>query len=314
MRGALLAAGVLCCIYAPASQARGVVATPVQLGLVGKPGTTVSGVIRVASPREEPNFIKASIVDFTKNEEGQTTTPPAGGEPRSCRPWLEVDKTEFTTPERGRVELRVTAKIPAEATGSYWTLVQLEAVPSPKASDKGIAVAIVPSVAIPVIVTVLGTERRALALAGTLQASVSEGAVECSVLVENSGNAAVIVNGAFALEKPSGRPGETVEIASADLSPVTSLPGTKLRVRTAVPWTGGLDGLTAHAYLRYGPGAEETLTASLVLEGLPPVPPAARKEQPPEGVPTPPDRLAPLAPAPPPKPSPPDAPSELNKR
>ena len=145
MRRALLATGVLCCLHAPASQARGVVATPVQLGLVGRPGATVSDVIRVASPREEPNFIQASLVDFTKDEEGRTEPPPAGGEPRSCRPWLEVDKTDFATPERGRVELRVTARIPADATGSYWTLVQLEAVPPPRASDKGMAVAIVPS-------------------------------------------------------------------------------------------------------------------------------------------------------------------------
>jgi hypothetical protein len=134
------------------------------------------------------------------------------------------------------------------------------------------------------------------------------------VLVENSGNAAVILNGAFALEKPSGRPGETVEVASADVSPVTSLPGTKLRVRANVPWAGGLDGLTLHAYLRYGPGAEETLTASATLEGLPPVPPAARKEPPSEGVETPPDRLAPLAPAPPPRPSPPGAPGDPQER
>jgi hypothetical protein len=291
-----------------------VVATPVQLGLVGRPGATVSDVIRVASPREEPNFIQASLVDFTKDEEGRTEPPPTGGEPRSCRPWLEVDKTDFATPERGRVELRVTARIPADATGSYWTLVQLEAVPPPRASDKGMAVAIVPSVAIPVIVTVLGTERRALALAGTVQASGSEGALACSVLVENRGNAAVILNGAFALERPSGRPGEAVEVASADVSPVTSLPGTKLRVRANVPWAGGLDELTLHAYLRYGPGAEETLTASATLEGLPPVPPAARKELPSEGVETPPDRLAPLAPAPPPRPSPPDAPGDPQER
>ncbi len=310
MRAALVAAGVLCCLWSPASQARGVVASPVQLGLVGQPGATVSDVILVASPREESNSIRAGLADFVKDEDGRARAPVPGDNLRSCSAWLTIDKAEFTTPERGRVELRVTARIPPDATGTYWATVELQALPPAGGSQKGMAVAIVPSVAVPVIVSVAGTEQRAVTVAGPVEVSVLEGAVEASVLIENSGNAAVIINGAFSLEQKSGDSGEAVEVASADVSPVTSLPGSRLRVRTKVPWSGSLDGLSAHAYLRYGPGIAEGLTASASLAGLPDVPAGPRSE-PPAAVPqTAPGGLAPLAPAPPAKPAPPGEPPQ----
>ncbi|MCU0224674.1 MAG: hypothetical protein MUF27_11540 [Acidobacteria bacterium] len=306
MRAVIVAAGVLCCLWSPESQARGVVATPVQLGLVGQPGATVSDVILVASPREEQNSIRVALADFVKDEDGRARPPVPGDNLRSCSPWLTIDKTEFTTPERGRVELRVTARIPPDATGTYWAVVELQALPPPRGPERGMAVAIVPSVAVPVVVSVAGTENRVVSLAGPVEVSVLEGAVEASVLVENSGNAAVILTGAFALEQQAGNTGDAVEVASGDVSPVTSLPGSRLRVKAKVPWSGSLDGLSAHAYLRYGPGPAEGLTASLALAGLPAVP-ASPRSDPPAGVtPNAPGGLAPPAPTPPAKPAPPD--------
>jgi hypothetical protein len=177
-----------------------------------------------------------------------------------------VEQREFTSPESGTVPLIVSAKIPKDGTGSYWALVNLEAVPSLPSigSRRSVGLQIVPRIAVPVIITVLGTEHISVrATAIDMIAAVESSGLEADIVVENNGNTAVLLSGALALERSSGR--EWEELTSIDVGPVTSLPGMKVKVKGLIPWNGAVNGLQAHAYLRYGPNPDQTLEATAAV-------------------------------------------------
>jgi len=247
--------------------ARGLVVTPTQLGLVGKPGATVSGVIRVGAAREEKTAVKVTVTDFTKDEDGQLRENPPSGVARSCRNWLRVDQENFFAPGGGMAELRVTARIPADAQGSYWALVGLEVPPPPRKPGAGtLGIAVVPRVAVGVFVTADGTVKRQVRVAAITAHKKADEPVEVVATIENAGNAAVLVSGSFTLERPGTKGADTVELASKDVGPVTSLPGNRLRLRAKLDWTGSVADLQVHSYLRYGPEPEDGAESATSIE------------------------------------------------
>jgi len=257
MRKTLLAALILG--WPALAFARGVVVSPVQLGMAGAAGATVSDVLTVSPARDEQTRVRVRLADFTKDEDGKVRELAPGENPRSCKGWIEVDQAEFTTAGTGApIQVRVTARIPAGASGSYWAIVGLEVPPPPNAAGR---------VAIPVIVTVTGTEHRAVSI-GDVRArrGSAQGPIDCSAAVENSGNVAVLIRGAFSLERPGKDPADDLELASGEVGPVTSLPGTKMRITTRLTWAGPSAGLVVQSYLRYGPEAEEAVQASAAVE------------------------------------------------
>jgi len=240
--------------------ARGLVVSPAQLGIIGTAGARASGTISVSSSRQEQTQVRISIADFTRDLDGKLVEVKPDQATRSCKAWLEVEQREFTSPASGSVPLVVSARIPPNATGSYWAVVNLEAVPQPSsfAPRRSIGVQIVPRIAVPIIITVGGTEKISVTtLSIDLAPSTDPEGTEAAVVVENDGNTAVLLTGALALERPAKPDSE--EVASVDVGPVTSLPGSKVKLKGVIPFTGSTAGLQAHAYLRFGPGAEQTL-------------------------------------------------------
>ncbi len=266
------------------ADARGLVVSPTQLGLVGKPGSSVAGTIVVGSSRAESNQVRVTLLDFSRDEDGRVVERALGGEPRSCRSWLEADRTEFTSPETGRVEMRITARIPANASGSYWALAALESLPPKPKLGMGMAIQMVPRVVVPIIVTVSGTERRLVKIGG-VSATKVEGGVDTVCEIENTGNTAVLVSGAFTLERASGS-GPAEEVAEAPVTAVTSLPGLKLRIKKTLAFPLPNSAYTVRAILRYGPDPADVTESAATIDGE--VPPPAG------------DRLAPPAPTHPP--------------
>lgn len=251
--------------FAVAAAARGVLVSPTQLGLTGKPGQTVSGVLYVSSSQAQKNRITVALGEFHRDEEGKVI----GSETthaRSARTWLDLDRTDFVSLESGRTEVTVSARIPENASGSYWALVYLQAEPAARDPKRGsLMFRVVPRVGIPVIVTVEGTTKPQLKIVETRAVRVADG-VEVYSTLENSGNTAVLVSGAFSLERPGTNPAESQELASGTAGPLTSLPGTKLKVKTQLKWNGPLAGVQAHAYVRFGPRPEDTAEAATAIE------------------------------------------------
>jgi hypothetical protein len=243
---------------------RGLVVSPSQLGLVGAAGSTVSDAIYVSSSREEKNNIRVEVTDFIRDENGEVREVSAAEAKRSCSAWIEVDQDSFTSPETGRVELRVTAKIPKEAEGSYWALVSFRSLPPTHPPGQANAVRIIPRIAVPVIVTVAGTEKRDLKISA-LHVTSGRGGFDAEAAVVNDGNVAVLFSGAFTLES-GGANGDVTELAEAPVETSTSLPGTTTRVREHLNWNGDTAGLRLGAILRFGPGPAEVAEAGVPID------------------------------------------------
>ncbi len=252
--------------------ALGLLVSPTQLGLVGKPGQIVSGTLHVSSSKSEENHISLAISDFTRNEDGQVVEIlDSKLQPRSCKGWIDVDRSDFVSPAVGSVDVTVSARIPADATGSYWALVALASQPPARdLRGQGVAIRLIPRVAIPIVVTVEGTTKPAVAIIETRAVRADKG-VDVYSTIENTGNTAVLISAAFSLERRSTGGGEAEELAGTTVGPLTSLPGTRMKAKGHLEYDGSLAGVQAHAYLRYGPDAADSTEAVAVIEDRPPV-------------------------------------------
>lgn len=284
MKRSLFGAALFLLLTPLAAPARGILASPVQLGLTAPPGGAASDVVKVSSSKEESNRIRALLLDFTKDEMGRIRVLEDGQNPRSCKGWLSLDRVDFLTPERGSVEVRVTAHVPPDARGSYWALLALEVMPPPRSEGSGTGVVFIPRVAIPVIVTAAGTEERSLQVEG-FRAAYNGAEVVAELSVRNTGNAALLLQGAFTVEKPAPEGSVPEEVASAEPDPSTAYPGATLRIRGKVNLPLPQPGLSAHAYFRYGPEPSQAVEASSEVEGLPLAPPEGGRLAPPAPTP-----------------------------
>ncbi|HEY3052020.1 MAG TPA: hypothetical protein VGK04_01380 [Thermoanaerobaculia bacterium] len=241
---------------------RGLVVSPTQLGLVGKGGTIAMGVLTVASSRAEDNDVRVAIRDFTRGEDGRLKIAEADSpsHPRSCKEWLTVDRSSFVSPSSGRVELPVRARIPDLASGSYWAAILVASAAPPRSSEQGYGLQIVPQIAIPIIVTVSGTEHRDVRLISVRALRNADGAITAEALVENRGNAAVILNGAMSIDE------RNEELVSSDIPTTVSLPDSRSRIVTKLNYADSIDGKSVHAILRYGPKASDVLDGSGRIE------------------------------------------------
>jgi hypothetical protein len=242
--------------------ARGLLVSPSQIGLVGAAGSTITETIYVSSSREEKNYVQVAISDFVRTIDGELREASADDVVRSCKDWIDVDQNSFTSPEQGRVQLTLTARIPANAQGSYWALLSLRSVPPSRTGPaKGHGFRVVPRIAIPVLVTVTGTEKREMTITDFKVTSVADGVVDVEAVLENRGNVAVLFNGAFTLDRVAP-PSEIIEVAEVPVEILTSLPGHKSRVKGRLEWKGALSDLRAHSMFRYGPNANDVAEAT----------------------------------------------------
>lgn len=266
---------LLTAVLALPAHAAGIVISPVQIGLVGAPGSTVSGIINVSSPRVEENRIRVTFGDYTIDAMGNREEVPAGtsGGERTCSHWLDVDQEQFVSPERGSVPVVVTAHIPQNASGSYWAAAYFEVVPKPPALNPerpdrpAVGVNLLPRIGVPVIVTVKGTERYSVKVSKISAKRIDRG-LEATIVLRNDGNSAVLISGAVALERTGTSVPE--ELASKDVELVTSYPGADRVIKLTFPATAVAEpsDVNLNAYLRYGPGAEQTIEASSKLASI----------------------------------------------
>jgi hypothetical protein len=251
--------------------ARGMLVQPAQAGLVGAPGTTVNVTVTVSSARPEETQIRAAVADFRRGVDGSVVEIPASEATRSCRAWIEVDQREFVSPKSGSIPVVVTAHIPNDASGSYWALLQLDALPPSesvmrKKSGTQLGFQVVPRVDVPIIVTVSGTGSVSIVSRDLVAKRRDDGKLEITDTVENTGTVAVMLSGAFAVERKGATANDAEELASVDVGPATSLPGAKLRISGVVDWKGDAASTIAHAYLRYGSGPNDTVEAIVPLK------------------------------------------------
>jgi len=163
---------------------------PTWVELTVNRGEQAGKIIHVQNQDSEPIAIRAYVMDFSIDRQGNFVFSEPGHESYSASRWLSVAETDFEIApgENQEIEVRLSAPSEVEPGGHYAALF-FEAIPS---ANQG-AVSI--SARIPTLfyITVPGiTEAEVIALADiaslVLPGFAGKGPVEAGVVVHNSGN------------------------------------------------------------------------------------------------------------------------------
>lgn len=209
------AVGLACVLAASAAHAVGVFAQPASVYLHADAASAVESEISL-SPTDGSVTVSISVSPFTIDEHGKPRSCECA-EARSIRSWGDVSEHRLAleSGQRDRVVLRLS--VPADASGSYWGAVLIDIDETPRQSGARIR----SRIAIPVFVTVRGTESRRIEL-GTLTAFKSGDGIVVEGSVTNRGN--VVLHAPLALAVESGSQSDPVELASIDDAILVVLP------------------------------------------------------------------------------------------
>jgi P pilus assembly chaperone PapD len=168
----------------------GISVWPTWVELTVNRGEQAGKIIHVQNQGSEPIAIRAYVMDFSIDREGNFVFSEPGHESYSASRWLSVAETDFTLApgESQEIEVRLSAPSEVEPGGHYAALF-FEAIPS---ANQGVVLI---STRIPTLfyITVPGiTEAEVMANADiaslVLPGFAGKGPVEAGVVVHNSGN------------------------------------------------------------------------------------------------------------------------------
>ena len=270
-------------LFVRALFATGILLTPSQMGMIVKPGETATETFRVAPSRVEKTQVRVRIVDFEKTTAGETLEGKVGDPERSCASWVRVEPVAFETADSGWTDVRISVTVPPGAKGSYWALAIFQAEAGAKEIAKGQMLAFRPQLYAPLVVTVAGTEQRRAKVENMKATVLSDGRIDVTADMTNSGNTALMPSGSWVVERAAAGsvPGE--ELLEKELASFLLLPAHvfKMHETLAKPEGPGAGDLAVRAYVRYGAEPGEVLEAAVpVSAGSAPGPSAQPEKKP----------------------------------
>lgn len=250
---------------APVASAIGILAQPANFYLNAAAGSVVEAQLTLF-PTASDFAVAISLSPFTIDDHGQ---------PRICRcrsdralvEWtdLSVNRLLLLPGNRNVVTIRIA--VPPTAEGTYWSAVLIDGdVASPVG---GVGASVRPRLAIPVFISVEGTDFADVKLGQLAAFRDSDGSVVVSGTVRNSGNTLVHAPLILAVEDdPDSSP---VELASVENAVITVLPGGKrvFRLRIAGEFAAAR-ALRVTAWVRFGSAPAAVAEGSCAVTGAPP--------------------------------------------
>jgi hypothetical protein len=96
-----------------------------------RPGETYSGVFAVKNSTAEPQEARIYQTDYFTNAEGTTIYGEPGSSPRSNARWIALGPARIVIPPYQIAQVPYTVRVPSGSplSGTYWSLVMVEAVP-----------------------------------------------------------------------------------------------------------------------------------------------------------------------------------------
>ncbi len=260
IRAAALA--LACFTTAPFACGAGVFAQPASLYLSAEAGGETGGDIAL-SPTSERASVSIALSAFTIDEHGQ---------PRSCeceltrsiRSWGDVSEHRLTLTAERRESVALHLTVPRGAAGSYWGAVMIEIDGT---APRG-AVRVRSRLAIPVFVTVRGTERAAAAVDALEAFTTADGGIVVEGRIANRGN--VVIRAPITIVVESGPASEPIELASG-ADDVVVLPEAQRIFRLTVNGAfGDPSRLRVTAWLRYASGSADLAEDNCPVSADPP--------------------------------------------
>ena len=246
--GVLRAAALIATsVFALSGTAQTLFVAPMNLYRTVPAGTVVEEKIRLTSDGDALHAT-VSVEPFVIGADG---TPQQQRVARDLGRWLSVDRAEGDIEQTQPLELLVRIAIPSSASGTFWTAVKIDT--QSRVAGRGDVVVVRRRIAIPVVITVPGTDQPLCHLIDVGAVEVN-GKLMITATIENAGNVAVRAPVAFAIVRVDASNAE-VELASTETEPFLLLPGGKRTLRAELKPHSGESGAEAWAYYRYGPAA-----------------------------------------------------------
>lgn len=145
----LVAAVLSLCAATPARAGISFTVSPMMSEIEVKPGTSHTGVFTVIHDLPEgkkadgvaPLNLRLYAADWSLDRKGNPQFVKAGTLPGSCSNWIQVSPTTVSVPAGERQEVRFTINVPAEAQGTFRTVIMFETIPEPpKNGERAIAI------------------------------------------------------------------------------------------------------------------------------------------------------------------------------
>jgi hypothetical protein len=119
----------------PKSDQQGIEVKPVTIELSVSPGSSGSKKIYITNSLSEKTQFSAYVNDWRRDTIGSHVFSEPGLDPRSCAPWVSVDKPFFELEPGQREELNVTLQEPMDSSGQVqmrWCMLFIETVKEKK--------------------------------------------------------------------------------------------------------------------------------------------------------------------------------------
>lgn len=219
-----------------------VLISPPRLELKILPGQQLTQAMKVRNDDSKPVRMRVKIFDWYHDFEGTVHYEQPGKLEHSCAEWLLINPREFElAPQETRI-VRVTAHMPEGSSGTYWTCLFFETVPTPLKGQ--VALSAKARLISYIYLTCAGTEREKGELVDFITEEVN-GETIVKLIFKNNGNVHLRPNGKIEVQYAEGTMLKKFEIKDSVV-----LPGA-LRVFSFR--VGELDGLcSTSAILDYG--------------------------------------------------------------
>lgn len=104
-----------------------------------RPGERYSGVILVKNTTNEPQEIKVYQTDYSFAADGTSRYGDPGSMPRSNARWITLGPSRLVIPAGAETRVGYTTNVPtagaAPLSGSYWSMIMVEAIPAESAES-----------------------------------------------------------------------------------------------------------------------------------------------------------------------------------
>jgi hypothetical protein len=99
---------------------------------VARAGEEYTGVARVRNMGAVPQEAKVYLADYRPEADGRARFPEPGSSTRSNAPWITVSPSRLVIPPGETVDVSYRVTVPADAplSGSYWSMLMIEGIPS----------------------------------------------------------------------------------------------------------------------------------------------------------------------------------------
>jgi hypothetical protein len=219
------------------------------------PGETYSGEILAENPTDQDLKLNIYLQDwvYLPDKSGEKRFDAIGSLPFSASKWITFNPSEAVVPPFGKMSVRYTIQVPAEATGGNYSVLFFETILGEATDEEGANVIVAGRIGSLFLLQVKGTvDRRGELVSAEVTPPVGNKPMEITTRFKNTGNTHIILAGNFLIMDADGK-----VHGRGDLRKLYMLSGDSGEGTTQ--WVGRLEKGAYQVILTYDLGEGQTL-------------------------------------------------------